>query len=124
MTEEQLRILKLIEEGKISAEDGAKILNALNKGASSDKPGGGKKGRVMKIKFTDHKTGLVKFKFDIPLEWARMLNHFIPPLEMLKLEEQGIFLKKIVDSISDGTVGKIMDFDNKDTSDHVELWIE
>ena len=30
MSEEQLRILKMIEEKKISAEDGAKLLNALN----------------------------------------------------------------------------------------------
>src|SRR5690242_20667984 len=30
MSEEQLRILKMIEEKKITAEDGAKLLNALN----------------------------------------------------------------------------------------------
>ena len=30
MSEEQLRILKMIEERKISAEDGAKLLNAVN----------------------------------------------------------------------------------------------
>src|SRR5689334_14390522 len=30
MSEEQLRVLRMIEEGKISAEDGAKLLGALN----------------------------------------------------------------------------------------------
>ena len=125
MTEEQLRILKLIEEGKISADDGAKILNALNKGDSKSSDSGPKKmGHILKIKFTDHKTGKTKFKFDIPLEWAKMLNHFIPPLEILKLEEQGIVLKEVVDGITEGTIGKIMDIQNKDSSDHVELWIE
>ena len=31
--EERMKILKMIEEGKISAEDGAKLLTALSEGA-------------------------------------------------------------------------------------------
>ena len=37
-TEERMKILKMIEEGKVSAEEGAKLLSAL---ASANRPSGG-----------------------------------------------------------------------------------
>lgn len=38
MTEEQMRVLRMIEEGKISAEDGAKLLGVLNEAGRPTPP--------------------------------------------------------------------------------------
>jgi len=40
-TEERMKILKMVEEGKVSAEDGAKLLAALNEGRKASTPPAG-----------------------------------------------------------------------------------
>ena len=37
-SEERLKILQMIQEGKINADDGAKLLEALNRGAGRQMP--------------------------------------------------------------------------------------
>jgi hypothetical protein len=61
-TEERLKILKMIEEGKISADDGSKLLAALSAvprptGAApaAAPPGGG--ARFLRVRVTDSATG-------------------------------------------------------------------
>ena len=45
MTDERLKVLEILQEGKISADDAAKLLEAINKTASED----GEK-RVVKVR--------------------------------------------------------------------------
>jgi hypothetical protein len=64
-SEERLKILEMIREGKISAEEGARLLQALQTGAN--KASGGRDPRWLRIKVTDTKTGQTKVNVNIPM---------------------------------------------------------
>ena len=62
--EERMKILKMIQEGKISADEGAKLLKALS--ASSEKPKrssklSGGQARWLRVRVTDMKKGKASF---------------------------------------------------------------
>ncbi len=59
-TEERMKILKMIEEGKVSAEEGAKLLAAL---ASANRPLGGLSAsgaKWLRVRVTEVNTGRSK----------------------------------------------------------------
>ncbi len=63
-SEERLKILQMIQDGKISAEDGAKLLEALNKGGRGQSlpfpprgPGQNRDGRYLRVRVTNMDTG-------------------------------------------------------------------
>ena len=67
-TEERLQILKMIENGRISAEEGARLLEALEK--SMPKEGsdqGSTPRRWFRVRVTDMRTGKRKAVVNIPL---------------------------------------------------------
>ncbi|MBI5830462.1 MAG: hypothetical protein HZB20_13205, partial [Chloroflexi bacterium] len=70
-TEERLKILRMIEDGKITAEDGAKLLAALSdtrrpaSGASVASPGGA--ARWLRVRVTDSVTGKPKVNVNLPM---------------------------------------------------------
>ncbi len=68
--EERMKILKMIEEGKISAEDGAKLLAALSEGHRSGMANSSRSaaaGHWLRIRVTDMATGRSKAAVQIPL---------------------------------------------------------
>ncbi len=90
--EERMQILKMIEEGKISAEEGARLLQAL--GAKSDRrktgPVGGEP-RWFRVRVTDLDTGRNKVNVNIPMGLVnvgiKMGARFAPNVEGLNYEE-------------------------------------
>ncbi|HRQ24996.1 MAG TPA: hypothetical protein PLF42_16330, partial [Anaerolineales bacterium] len=68
-----MKILKLIEEGKISAEEGAKLLSALSDSSrgipAPPRPPGvpGGPARWLRVRVTDTRTGRSKASVQIPL---------------------------------------------------------
>ena len=70
--EERMQILKMIEAKQITAEEGAKLLNALGEkdrgnGAPGPKPSPSTTGRWFRVRVTDLKTGRRKVNVNIPL---------------------------------------------------------
>ena len=71
-SEERMKILKMIEEGKISADEGSKLLAALSDSRSGmtvppRPPGSGSPARWLRIRVTDTRTGRSKAAVQIPL---------------------------------------------------------
>ena len=71
-SEERMKILKMIEEGKISADDGSKLLAALSdsrRGIPTPPrpPGMGGSARWLRIRVTDTRNGRSKASVQIPL---------------------------------------------------------
>ena len=71
-----MQILKMIQEGKISADEGAKLLEVLNAGTKSDKrppspplpPGApGSDARWFRVRVTDLRSGKNKVNVNIPM---------------------------------------------------------
>ncbi len=123
--EERMKILKMIEEGKLSAEDGAKLLAALSDGrrgqasASSARAAG--TGRWLRIRVTDIATGRSKASVQIPLglidAGMKIGAHFAPEVE-------GVDMSNVMDAVRSGMTGKIIDVTDDEDGEHVEIYVE
>ncbi len=121
--EERMQILKMIEEGKISAEEGAKLLAALSAGskaeASKREPGGGAK--QFRVRVTDLASGRNKVNINIPMSLVnvgiKMGARFAPDIE-------GIDFDEIVTAIKSGSQGKIVDVVDEEDGERVEIYVE
>jgi len=126
--EERMKILKMIEEGKISAEEGAKLLAALAEGsrgsldpAAPGKPGRPGAPRTLRIRVTDMATGRSKASVQIPLALVdagmKIGAHFAPEVE-------GVDMSNVMDAMRSGVTGKIIDVVDDNDGEHVEIFIE
>ncbi|MCS6846416.1 MAG: hypothetical protein RMN52_01720 [Anaerolineae bacterium] len=132
-TEERMKILKMVEEGKVSPEDGAKLLAALSEsagnkagssaGASSGyaniRSAGG--ARWLRIRVTDIATGKQKVSVNLPIGLvsvgAKIAAKFAPEAESLEINQ-------IVEAIKSGAQGKIIDVLDDEDGEHVEIYVE
>ncbi len=132
---EKLRILKMVENGKITAEEGVKLIEAIEDREREETVEGTVveevpnfqkelKGKLLKIRITDIETDEVKINLSFPLKFARFAKAMIPHMEKLRLEKEGINLEEILDSIGSVTEGKIVDIEDKANGHRIEVWIE
>ena len=66
---ERMRILRMVQEGKITPEEGAKLLESLGPGAEASAGGPGPKGRKwVRIQIADHRGDQVNLRLpgDLP----------------------------------------------------------
>lgn len=121
-SEERLKILQMIQDGKISAADGAKLLEALTRGAG--RPAGAKgavaadDGRYMRIRVTDTFTGRAKVSVNLPLTLVSagmgIASKYVPGVDEVDLME----------AMRSGMTGKVIDVVDEEDGDHVEIFIE
>lgn len=127
MNEEKMMILKMLQEGKISADEAAKLLESVDAGgkkggkaveADESRKGQGKFFRVM---ITDTDTGKSRANIRIPLSvlgiGAKFGAQFAPQIG-------GVEQEVIMDAINSGQVGKILDVFDDEDGEHVEIFIE
>lgn len=123
-TEERMKILNMIREGKISAEEGAKLLSALG---DSEKPTRATSARAsgeprwFRVRVTDLVNGKTKVSVNIPfglMEWGMQIGaQFAPEVADLDFEQ----LKEMLAS---GVGGKVVDVIDEEDGEHVEIFIE
>ncbi|RMF29968.1 MAG: hypothetical protein D6759_12855 [Chloroflexi bacterium] len=121
--EERLQILKMIESGQITAEEGAQLLEALreeDRRREKRWPGGrGRKPRWFRVRVTDLDTGRSKVNINLP--WGlinvglRMGARFAP---------NDIDLEEVMEAIRSGAEGKIVDVVDEEDGERVEIFVE
>ncbi len=124
--EERMRILKMIEAKQITAEEGAKLLAALDEkdraGETSAPPSSGTSGKWFRVSVTDLKSGKRKVNVNIPLSLVdiglKMGAKFAPA------GLEGLDTNQIINAIKSGGEGKIVDVENEAEGEHVEVFIE
>jgi hypothetical protein len=128
--EERLRILKLIQEGKITAEEGVQLLDALGMNPQSG-PGksrpqeafstASKEPRWFRVRVTDIKTGKTKVNIRLPVNvlmaGAKMGARFSPEID-------GLDMAKVMDFIRAGETGQVLDVYDDLDEERVEVFIE
>jgi hypothetical protein len=119
-----MKILKMIEEGKLSAEEGTKLLAALNgpKSPVPPRPPGMPGGpRWLRIRVTDVRTGRSKASVQIPLALVdagmKIGAHFAPEVE-------GVNMANVMEALRSGVTGKIIDVTDDEDGEHVEIYVE
>ena len=120
--EERIQILKMIEEGKISPDEGARLLGALGKKkAPAPPPPPGSDARWFHVRVTDSETGRNKVNVNIPMGLVnvgiRMGARFIP-------EDADIDVEDLFEQIRSGAHGKIVEVIDDESGEHVEIFIE
>jgi len=128
-TEERMKILKMVEEGKLSAEDGAKLLTALSQvsaaahgtaTSTTSAKGSGPIARWLRIRVTDM-SGRQKVNVNLPIGLvnvgAKIASKFAPEADMLEWHQ-------IIDAINSGAHGKIIEVHDNDDGEHVEIFVE
>ncbi len=123
--EEKMKVLKMIQDGKITAEEGAKLLEALDESSEEIKSAlTQKEGKTLKIKVTEKNTGVVKVNLSFPVGIARFVKNFIPPGERIKLENMGINLDSIFTALDSNELGKLVEVEDEHENVRIEIWIE
>jgi hypothetical protein len=123
--EERMKILKMIDDGKLSAEEGAKLLSALssNQKTSSATTNtlGASGARWLRVRVTDTVTGRSKATVQIPISLIdagmKIGAHFAP-------EVAGVDMSEIMVALRNGTTGKIIDVMDDNDGEHVEIFVE
>ena len=128
MDEERLMILKMLQEGKITAQEAANLLDALGSNMGSKKTtedqtekSSGKPGRWFRVVVTDTDTNKTRANIRIPLSvinaGMKMGAHFTPQID-------GMHDAEIMKAIQIGMTGQILDVYDDEDGEHVEVFIE
>jgi hypothetical protein len=116
--EERLQILRMIQEGQVTAEEGAKLLDALEEPSHGERSGGSP--RWFRVRVTDINTGKHKVNVNLPLRLldlgAKIGAKFAAPTD--------IDIEEIVRAIKEGAEGKIIDVENPEDGERVEVYVE
>lgn len=121
-TEERMKILKMIEEGKLSPEEGAQLLSALGRKSAPGLPGIGSGGaKWLRVRVTDTHSGRSKATVQIPLTLMdagmKIGAHFAPEID-------GVNMDQLMEALRTGVMGKIIDVTDDEDGEHVEIFVE
>lgn len=127
--EERLKVLKMVADGKITAEQATTLLEALDESptsAAKGQPGAGgttvaQMGRFFRVRVTDKVTGRVRVNVRLPVgiinAGMKLGMRFAPQVE-------GVDYQEVAEMIRAGGIGKIVDVEDEEDSEHVEIFIE
>ena len=120
-TEERMKILKMIEEGKLSAQEGAKLLSTLS---SANRPLGGLSAsgaKWLRVRVTEVASGRSKATVQIPISLMeagmKIGAHFAPEID-------GVNMDQLMEALRSGMTGKIIDVTDDEDGEHVEIFVE
>lgn len=130
-SEERLRILKMVQEGKISADEAATLIEALEESnqsqqqkANRPEPSlatGGKSSRWFRVRITDAGTGRTRVNVRLPVS---LINAGIKMGARFSPEMEGLDMEQLIQFINSGETGQMVDVVNEEDGEHVEIFIE
>jgi hypothetical protein len=134
MTDEKLRILKMVETGTITASQAAELLSSLPEEPTTEEPtikeGSATQAKWIKILVTNRETGKNKVNLRIPLKlfpWKLMEKGLFINISD-ELDQDGTayqFDKELVmQMINNGEPGVIIDVDDEDSEEKVLITLE
>jgi hypothetical protein len=120
--DERMRILKMLEEGKLSAEEAARLLKALGKPRPERRTvPPGNEAKWLRVRVTDLKSGRSSVNVNLPMSLVnvglKLGAQFVPDTE-------GIDFRQIQEALRAGLTGKIVDVEDVDEGQRVEIYVE
>lgn len=122
-TEERIKILQMLEDGKITAEDAATLLRALEgKRATPGVASSGGDSRVLHVRVSDLTSGADKVNVTIPMGLVsvglRMAARFAPE------EFEEIDAQALEEAITSGVIGKLVEVTDAEDGERIEVYVE
>lgn len=131
-SEERLKVLRLVNEGKLTAEEGMKLLEALS--TAKPKPAvritapeppavpmSGHGARWFRVRVTDLATGRVRVNIRLPIT---VVTTGFKLGARFSTKVNGLDMNTLMDSIRSGETGQIVDVYDDKESEHVEVFLE
>ncbi len=128
LTEERLQILKMLEDGKITVDEAATLLAALESGVKKERvalqPGMPGVAQWLRVRVTDQKSGKQKVTVNVPVSLVdvalKVGAKFAPELE----EMDSNVVMEAIEAIKSGAQGKIVEVEDDEGGDRVEVFVE
>lgn len=120
MQQERMRILKMLEEGKITAEDAARLLDAAPCDQAAET--GRREGKRIRVQVTDPRTGKQTANLTVPVGLAKFAMKFLPAKTKQDLADDGIDVEHILAQVMAEHTGKIVDVESD--GGNVQVFIE
>lgn len=124
INEERRKVLQMVEEGKLSPEDGARLLTALGQAeapevepAVSPTISGDANGRTLRVRVSNVITGKQKVAVNIPLGLVDFGLRFVPANDKFDAEA-------LRNAIHNGMTGRIVEVMDDEKGERVEVYIE
>lgn len=119
-SDERMRILRLIESGQISAEEGDRLINALDTAGSrartrTDTP------RLLRVRVTDLDSKRRKVNVTIPVS---LINTAIELGARLTPNNETSIIEQVMHAIARGTTGRVVDLHDLEASEQIEIFVE
>jgi hypothetical protein len=118
-SEERMQILQMLANGKVSAEEAAKLLKALEEGSRPKPPP--TQPRWFKVRITDLTTGKEKVNISIPMS---LVNVGIKMGARFAPEVEGINFEEVLSSVREGAYGRLVDVTDEEGGERVEIYVE
>lgn len=120
--DERMKILHMLEEGKLSAEEASRLLKALAKGkAEPRQPTSTGPAKWLRVRVTDldgeHTSVNVNLPIGLVNVGLKLGAQFIPDVEEIDLQELG-------EALQAGMTGKIVDVVDEQEGHRVEIYVE
>ncbi len=126
--EERLRILKMVQEGKITAEEAIQLIDALDAHpdplappTAPEPPPPPRMGKWLRVRVTDTNTGKVRVNVRLPINVVsaglKMGAKFSPEVE-------GLDMDQLMGFVRSGEVGQVVDVFDEEDGEHVEVFVE
>lgn len=125
ISDERRKVLQMVEEGKLSPEDGARLLAALGQGEEpeSEPPpptassSSDVNGRALRVRVSNVITGKQKVTVNIPLGLVDFGLRFVPANDKFDAEA-------LRSAIHNGITGRIVEVLDDEKGERVEVFIE
>ena len=121
--EERMEILRMVQSGQISAEEGAKLLEALKQDAqphpSATVGDRAQQPRRLRVRVSDLETGRNKVNIDLPWNLINVGMHM-----GARFAPEEIDLEEVMQALQAGTEGKIVDVEDAEDNERVEIFVE
>jgi hypothetical protein len=127
MSEERMQVLKMLEEGKINAEEAEKLLSEIGAGESLQgrTPA---KSKMIRIRVFEGSLEKPKVRVSIPISLAKFAMNFVPNEQKAKINDLNIDLDEIIRQVEEGAEGHLVDVEDVDDETgkptKVEIWVD
>ncbi len=120
MTDERTKILKMLEEKKITADEAARLLDAVSGTDAADSY----KNRFLKVKVWEGDSEKAKVNITLPISFVRMGLKMASEHDKAKIAGTDVDLRQVSEALDRGITGKIIEVDDDEKGKHVEVWLE
>lgn len=129
-SDEKMKILKMLEDGKIDSSQAADLLKAVDAGEVFNQAGEHedysssqiKKGKWLVVKVTDTQTGKKKVNVRVPMALVRGASKLAGKTSKFNLG--GVEIDNLEELLNSGLEGMIADVTDEEDGEHVEVYVE